>query len=290
MGRTGSSDQRLGGHAVACYGFGTTSDGTPYWKCLNSWGGNWGIAPRGEFMIHRPAGTPSSSSGLIDSCVVAPVDYSDIFPAGAVPPSPPAGMYCVDRPVTSLRLGGRPAYCAQLISVCRGHPLSGLIMGQCPITCRMPGCSSAVPLWGPASPSPPPGFPLPPPPPSPPPSPPPVAITDRLTGPTCNVYQTRGYCNYGTVARSCQRTCAGIPTDRYSNCPRYARLPGYCGNPNIRFSPSGITVAQACPDSCRGRTMVHATKSVHQDSLVPDLGVDLVGEEPEITIPTDASK
>ena len=36
MGRSGSSDQKLGGHAVACYGFGTTSDGTPYWNCTRT--------------------------------------------------------------------------------------------------------------------------------------------------------------------------------------------------------------------------------------------------------------
>ena len=32
----GSGDSKSGGHAVVCYGFGTTSDGTPYWDCLNS--------------------------------------------------------------------------------------------------------------------------------------------------------------------------------------------------------------------------------------------------------------
>jgi hypothetical protein len=36
-----------GYHAVACYGWGTTSAGVPYWKCLNSWGG-WGHYGRGS--------------------------------------------------------------------------------------------------------------------------------------------------------------------------------------------------------------------------------------------------
>lgn len=285
MGRSGASDRRLGGHAVACYGFGTTTDGTPYWKCINSWGSNWGIAPRGEFLIHRPAGRPASDSGLINACVIAPIDYSDIFPAGAVPPSPPAGFFCVDRTTTSLRLGGRPATCGQLVSVCTGHPLSGLISSQCPVTCQVIGCSSAPPTWGavgPDAPSPPPAVSPPPEAPSPPPLTP--EFLDTLTGPVCNQYSRMGYCNY--VGSQCARTCAGVPTDRYSNCAQYARLPGYCTNPNIRFQPSGLSVGQSCPDSCRGRTTQLATESqLQSQTRQPAIDVGLFGEEPHVDPP-----
>ena len=51
MGGAGGSIR--GAHAVACYGWGTTTDGTPYWKCLNSWGSSWGHFGRGEFWMFR---------------------------------------------------------------------------------------------------------------------------------------------------------------------------------------------------------------------------------------------
>jgi len=173
----GASDgaERSGGHAVTCYGFGTTSDGTKYWDCLNSWGSGWGLAPHGGFKTLRGSG----NAGLITSCTTTNIDYDDIFPTGAVPPSPPAGFYCADSVDTGVTLGGEPATCAQLNYYCSGY---AFVRDACPATCEVNGCSSTPPTWGPASPpapisSPPPGAPpasSPPPPPSkPPPSPPP---------------------------------------------------------------------------------------------------------------------
>ena len=57
-----------------------------YWRCLNSWGSAWGIAPdgewggegnKGEFRILRTVGS-EHYSGLIRSCVAAPIDFDDV--------------------------------------------------------------------------------------------------------------------------------------------------------------------------------------------------------------------
>jgi len=109
-------------------------------------------------------------------------------------------------------------------------------------------------------------------------------IFGHATGPVCNQYSRMGYCNY--VGSQCARTCAGVPTDRYSNCAQYARLPGYCTNPNIRFQPSGLSVGQSCPDSCRGRTTQLATESqLQSQTRQPAIDVGLFGEEPHVDPP-----
>merc|ERR1719482_41854 len=56
-GATGD-DEKSGGHAVTCFGWGVyddgSADGVKYWKCLNSWG-SWGGEGRGEFWIKKGA-------------------------------------------------------------------------------------------------------------------------------------------------------------------------------------------------------------------------------------------
>jgi len=92
MGRTDSSDEYAGGHAITIYGWGTTEDGTPYWKCINSWGEGWGIAPRGEFYMLRGEAS-TGVEGLIDYCYATEVNPDDIqmeSDAPRMPPFPPA--------------------------------------------------------------------------------------------------------------------------------------------------------------------------------------------------------
>ncbi|KAF8031062.1 hypothetical protein BT93_D0295 [Corymbia citriodora subsp. variegata] len=49
-------------HAVAIVGYGTTEDGTKYWKIRNSWGETWGEA--GYMRIQRDFGQPQGLCGL----------------------------------------------------------------------------------------------------------------------------------------------------------------------------------------------------------------------------------
>jgi cathepsin B len=46
-----TSSNLLGGHSVKLVGWGTTTDGTPYWLVQNSWNQYWGL--NGDFMILR---------------------------------------------------------------------------------------------------------------------------------------------------------------------------------------------------------------------------------------------
>jgi len=45
------SGKELGGHAVKLIGWGVESDGTKYWKVVNSWNQSWG--DNGTFKIVR---------------------------------------------------------------------------------------------------------------------------------------------------------------------------------------------------------------------------------------------
>ena len=169
MGADPDVHDKSGGHAVTCIGFGTTSDGTKYWNCLNSWGGSWGL-DKGSFKTLRGQ---EGAAGLISACTVAPIDYDDIFPAGSVPPSPP--VYCADEEPSGITLGGEPASCGELTNYCGSYDF---IRSACPATCEVEGCTSTPPSWDPMPPPAPtpPGTPPPPPSPSPPPpspSPPP---------------------------------------------------------------------------------------------------------------------
>jgi len=96
---------------------------------------------------------------------------------------------------------------------------------------------------------------------SPPSSPPPASsLQDTVSSPTCNSWmQPTPYdgCNpssvyYGYVSSRCQRTCAGIPTDRFSNCPSLVSL---CAN---GVFGGGLTVREGCPDTCNGQLATEA--------------------------------
>ena len=49
---TGNCGQRVD-HGVLSVGYGTYSDGTPYWKLKNSWGTSWGMD--GYVLVERSA-------------------------------------------------------------------------------------------------------------------------------------------------------------------------------------------------------------------------------------------
>ena len=71
-------------HTVACYGWGTLSDGTKYWQCLNSWGdasASGMMGARGEFRILREKGEMvQDERGLLGNCVAFGVNMTDAFP------------------------------------------------------------------------------------------------------------------------------------------------------------------------------------------------------------------
>ena len=106
MGKQGS-DSTSGGHAIVCYGFGTTSDGTPYWKCINSCAtsrparrreaGRRGSTDPGPFGMegatrwrsrHRPQGMCSPDL----FCICSTSASADLPPVGRglLPPQLPA--------------------------------------------------------------------------------------------------------------------------------------------------------------------------------------------------------
>jgi len=58
---TGNCGQRLD-HGVLNVGYGTYTDGTPYWKVKNSWGTDWGQA--GYVLIER---STADVCGVLDA-------------------------------------------------------------------------------------------------------------------------------------------------------------------------------------------------------------------------------
>lgn len=118
-------------------------------------------------------------------------------------------------------------------------------------------------------------FPPPSPPPKLPPNPPAAVapspgahLTDKTRSPVCNWWKTQGYCkstsiHYNYVSSRCERTCAGIPTDVYSNCGKLAQR-GMCGASFV----SGATVKEKCPDSCKSKANVKASSSAN--ALLPN--------------------
>ena len=245
MGRQGASDARNGGHAVTCYGFGTTSDGTPYWKCINSWGGGWGIAPKGEFMIHRPSGSASRESGLLDACYTAAIDYDDIFPAGAVPPSPP--VYCADAAPadTGINSGGTPMSCSQLSNYCTGHSLSQTVRGSCPITCGTPGCTTTPISWTtPSTPTPEP---------APTPTPaasPPAPVRVMSPSPSPWIYPSNSFPPSPSPSPSPSASPPPSPSPSPSPSASPSPSPALVPTPAPSSSPSGGSGDASCSNTC----------------------------------------
>ena len=58
---TGNCGQRLD-HGVLNVGYGTYTDGTPYWKVKNSWGSGWGMD--GYILIEK---SDAGLSGVLDA-------------------------------------------------------------------------------------------------------------------------------------------------------------------------------------------------------------------------------
>jgi len=71
-----------GGHAVTCYGWGLVQ-GVDAWKCINSWGADWGEEGKGIFYIKKGSDVASMESM---GCTVGVIDESKI---SGLPPRPP---------------------------------------------------------------------------------------------------------------------------------------------------------------------------------------------------------
>ena len=104
-------------------------------------------------------------------------------------------------------------------------------------------------------------------------------LKDIRTSYVCNSWMGVGYCNpsspfYHSVKRDCQRTCSGVPTDAYSNCPTLGKT-GLCG---ASFT-SGKTVKEMCPDSCKGAKQVSGKGSA-DNSLLPQDDIEPESQEP----------
>ena len=125
------------------------------------------------------------------------------------------------------------------------------------------GCTSAVidatQISGMPS-APPPSPPSPPEPPAAPSPPSPPASTCSLlsnswNSATCYSYNSKGFCGEGSgrqytmVAKNCESTCAGCPTDSWSSCASYTN---YCGDAGVTITCSGVTKTfdEACEATC----------------------------------------
>jgi hypothetical protein len=99
---------------------------------------------------------------------------------------------------------------------------------------------------------------------------------------TCYAYKNKSYCQYSWFESACAYTCAGGPTDRYSNCASLASE-GKCG---FNFN-DGLSVREGCPQSCAGsatKTKANKANTLQADRLegnakVPD-GIKYNGPAP----------
>merc|ERR1719506_3146216 len=83
---------KVGGHSVACYGFGTTASGVPYWECLNSWGADWGADGRGAFKLKRgddALGMDGTDIATSQGCYDVQLNAADVHTGGLHADKPP---------------------------------------------------------------------------------------------------------------------------------------------------------------------------------------------------------
>lgn len=114
--------QKMGGHALACVGYGTQS-GTPYWILQNSWGPDWADGGYGKIL---------RGSNLAD-IETGSYYYRAWVEGGDVPP-------CMDGADTGLSAGGPNIPCSDANGrygdLCNHPSYGATVSGNCPASCN----------------------------------------------------------------------------------------------------------------------------------------------------------
>ena len=138
-------------HAIACYGWGTLTDGTKYWQCINSYGdahASGHMNPRGEFRLLRKPGETDCKEGLLCHCVAIKPDYADVFAGETSPPAQPGTDaigdpfgWSAENPAKGVKcnMKGMPkCTCGDYALMGWCADSNGLMKSACPVSCNVP--------------------------------------------------------------------------------------------------------------------------------------------------------